>query len=190
VSFRSIRSNRSFLSILIPEPFKNTRIAWTKYFCIFTSLLLVAFFLMLLLMLSDHITYKSEQVFVSFDYENRILFTNVDSFELPKSKGQEIAIYKMLDEVDSGEKVLLIISEVDGELLEIEYSNKTVYKKELVPIYGYILVLTFLAVCIALLVVSLIAVNAKNPVPGGKLDKLAKNIFKSFYKSTKHNKYI
>ena len=89
---------------------------------------------MLLLMLSDHITYKSEQVFVSFDYENRILFTNVDSFELPKSKGQEIAIYKMLDEVDSGEKVLLIISEVDGELLEIEYSNKTVYKKELVPI--------------------------------------------------------
>ena len=70
----------------------------------------------------------------------------------------------MLLEVDVGDPIVMVISRISGELLEVKQSGVTVYKKESSDLIAFIL-LAFLLIIpfLVFFVFMLIATNIRNP---------------------------
>ena len=158
---------------------KRPRSFWNVFFSV--GIFLILFFVSTpyFKMVSERVTYTTSQTFI--EYKDGHLYTDVDSFKIPEQDQQEVEIITFLKAVDNGDEITLTISKISGELLEVEFLNKVVYKKMPTPIaptviFSIILVLPILAFCVFMLVVT----NIKHP--GKRIDKIQKQFLLRIYK--------
>ena len=158
---------------------KRPKIFWNIFFTVLIFITLSAMSVFVYQLASEHYKHDSEQVFIA--YKNGYLTTDVDSFKISKSDRQEIRIYNLIQSVDTGEKITLTISNISGDLLEVEYLDELVYKKELTPIIPTAMACVFLVFpMLVFFIFMLVVTNMKSP--GKQIAKIQNKFLLRFYK--------
>ena len=157
---------------------KRSRKFYNVFLIIVLTVLTISFlYIAIFQILSDYTTYESEQIFI--DYSDGYLQTNSDSFKIADDKSQEIKIRQLLLRAEKGDNIRLKISSISGELIEIKYSGKVVYKVITTDIRAVISFFILLCFGYGLVIFMLIVVNAKKPRK--RIDKLQKKAILRFY---------
>ena len=110
----------------------------------------------------DYAKDVSKQVYV--DYCDGYLVTKNNTYEIAEYENQEVKIKELIQTVKPNDEIEVSVSKINGDLIEVNCLEKTVYKKELFSIVSFviaaiILIIPMLSLCIFFLVVT----NIKNP---------------------------
>lgn len=164
---------------------KRTRSFWNTFFIIGTTIIVIALSSLFYQLISECVVYESEQIFI--DYVDGHLITDVSTFELPDDRKQVVTIDELTATVNKGDKIILTISDISGELIKASYNKKTVYQKTTIDVTTSmigvsIVVMPVLTFCVFMLVVT----NIKNP--SKRIDKIQSKFLLRFYDVKKTKK--
>ena len=158
---------------------KRTSTFWNIFFVVMILIILVCMACFIYQAISDRRAYSSVQSFV--EYKDGRLVTDGATFNIPEAEKQEVRINKLTLKVKTGDSITLKISNLSGELLEVQYDGDTVYKKEPTPIIPAMIMFPILILPIlAFLVFMLVVTNIKSPGP--KIKKIQDSYLLRFYK--------
>ena len=159
---------------------KRPRWFWNVFCISITIILLIISTVLSHDVLSDHI--KREEYHTYQGYDDSNLITDNGYYEIAELGKQEVKIEKMLSEVDVGDPIVMVISRISGELLEVKQLGVTVYKKESSDLIAFIL-LAFLLIFpfLVFFVFMLIATNIRNP--GYRILKFRKSYLMIIHKN-------
>lgn len=158
---------------------KRSRTFWNMFFSLGIIIILTCMSVFVYQIMCDYSNYESEQIFI--EYKDGHLVTDACSYEIPKVEKQEINIRELIETVKNGEKITLSISKISGEVLEVKYLSKEVYKKERTPIIPTVVACVLLILPIlSFFIFMLVVTNIKKP--GKRIDKLQKKFLLRFYK--------
>ena len=155
---------------------KRTRKFWNIFCAIIVFIILFGLSSFIYQVCSDYMRYDIEEIYV--EYRDKILITNSSSFEIAEYNDQEVKITKLHEVVKKGEKIVLSISKISKELMEVKYQNQTVYKKNTASVVGGVVLLLPIVAVIAFF---WIAINVKNP-KSKLINQLQKELMLRFYK--------
>lgn len=158
---------------------KHGRVFWSIFFGVSAFILLLSLIYMSVDIASDYLTYEQKETFL--EYKNGCLITESERFEITEYEKQEIKISELTDVVEIGDEIILKISEISGELIEIVYKDQTVYQKKLHNMWAFAFFCIFLAFpFLIFFVFMLVVTNIKHP--GKRIDKIQKAYLLRVYK--------
>ena len=148
---------------------RRTRKFWNMFFSSIILLLVCLAFIFLYRLSCDHFVHEEEHIYVGYNYG--FLVTEIGSYKIADENNQKVNISFLKSVVKSGEKIILSISDISGELIEVKYSSLTVYKVKIDQLAPSIFLLSvFFLPMICLTIFMLIVTNIKNP--SKKIDNL------------------
>ena len=153
---------------------KRGRTFYTVFFSVCLLVVLVCSSFFIYRTVCDYITISTNATYV--DCKNGKFTTENTVYELAPYDNQEIKASAITNKVKKGDDVTLVLSKVEGTLIEIKHNEVSVYKRELVPIW---LGAPIFIIAISLYVFMLIVTNIKNP--GKRIDKLQSLYLLRFY---------
>ena len=164
---------------------KRPRSFWNVFLGTLIALIVIPLSCGFMQVASDTFYHREEHIFV--EYKENQLITEFGNFKIVEEEKQDVSIQKLIKKVKSGDTVILAISDVSGELLEVKYLNDVVYKQKLFSmtvfiVFCFILVFPILGLCIFMLVVT----NIKNP--SKRIDKIQSEFLLRFYDVKKTKK--
>lgn len=141
---------------------KRSRKFWNIFFSSIILILFAFAFVFLYRILCDHLVHKEEHIFV--DCYDGFLITDIGSYKIADENEQKVNISTLKAVVNNGDKIVLFLSEISGELVEIKYFSSTVYQIKVDQLWPSIfLLLVFFFPLIGLTIFMLIVTNIKNP---------------------------
>ena len=161
-----------FITFMMTKTGKKPRWVWNCFWGVFLTIFIGFYIYTSCIVFGGLVTYQTEQIYEK--YADGILHTNVDSYKIDTTSDLiEIPISKFLTSADRGTSAQFTVSKISGELYEIQYDGKILYKVSTAPTVAWAqqpLFLAFIGTCIFML----IAVNLKNPK--GFVEKLQQEL--------------
>ena len=161
-----------FITFMMTKTGKKPRWVWNCFWGVFLTIFIGFYIYSSCIVFGGLVTYQTEQIYEK--YADGILHTNVDSYKIDTTSDLiEIPISKFLTSADRGTSAQFTVSKISGELYEIQYDGKILYKVSTAPTVAWAqqpLFLAFIGTCIFML----IAVNLKNPK--GFVEKLQQEL--------------
>ena len=157
---------------------KRPRWFWNVFFGILITLIVLSITYGFFQVAAHHFNHSEEHVFV--EYKDQYLVTQTNSFVIVEEEKQDISIGRLLKKVKSGNTIVLTVSDISDELLEVSYLDEVVYRRELSSmtvfiVFCFVLVFPILGFGIFMLVVT----NIKNP--SKRIDKIQSQFLLRFY---------
>ena len=157
---------------------KRPRWFWNVFFGTCIALIVIGVLYIFGQTSVDYFKHSEAHVFV--EYKENQLITESGSFKVVGEEKQDVSIRKLIKKVKSGDTVILTISDISDELLEVKYSDEVVYKQKLSSmtvfiVFCFILVFPILGWGVFMLVVT----NIKNP--SKRIDKIQSQFLLRFY---------
>ena len=141
---------------------KRTRKFWNIVFSSFILFILCFSFVFLYRILCDHLVHEEEHFYVG--YHDGFLVTEIGSYKIADEDNQKIHISMLKAKAKKGDKIVLSLSKISGELIEVEHFSSTVYKVKTDELGAFILLLTvFFLPFLGLSIFMLIVINIKKP---------------------------
>lgn len=148
---------------------RRTRKFWNIVFSLFILFLISFAFVFLYRILCDHLVHEEEHIYINC-YDGFIV-TETGSYKIADDDKQEVKIFMLEAKVKNGDKIVLSLSKISGELLEVKFFSSTVYKVQVDDLDAFIiLIVVFFLPFLGLSIFMLIVTNIKNP--NKKIDNL------------------
>ena len=141
---------------------RRTRKFWNIVFSSFILFLVCFAFVFLYRILCDHLVHEEEHVYIG--YYDGFLVTEIGSYKIADVSKQKVNISMLEANVKNGDKIVLSLSKISGELIEVKKFSSTVYKVKVDQLGPFIfLIVVFFLPLLGLSIFMLIVTNIKKP---------------------------
>ena len=148
---------------------KRTRKFWNIVFSLFILFLLFFAGIFLYRVLCDHLVREEEHVYIGCS--DGLLVTEIGTYKIAHENKQEVNISKLKTTLKHGDKIVLSLSKISGELMEAKHLSSTVYRVKVDQLDAFIILMViFFLPFLGLSIFMLIVTNIKNP--NKKIDSL------------------
>ena len=121
-----------FITFMMTKTGKKPRWVWNCFWGVFLTIFIGFYIYTSCIVFGGLVTYQTEQIYEK--YADGILHTNVDSYKIDTTSDLiEIPISKFLTSADRGTSAQFTVSKISGELYEIQYDGKILYKVSTAP---------------------------------------------------------
>lgn len=140
---------------------KKTKQFWNLFYSSALLIICCVLFIFVFQIFCENNTYEAKQIFI--EYTDNHIITDTSTFKIAEANKQEIKIHRLTQNVEKGDTIVLIISKITGDLLEIKYQETVVYRKTQIDsssvLGAAIVTLPMILLCIFMLIIT----NMKNP---------------------------
>lgn len=141
---------------------KRSKLFYNIFWCVSVLTSLALSLIVCYQLLCDHVLIESEQTYI--EVKDGFLVTAEGSYELSEADKQIIGEKTLKRYALRGKNIKLRTSKINGDLIEVVYNERTIYKTETTDIIPYLIVsLIIILPMLGLSIFMLIVINIKNP---------------------------